>query len=90
MPKRRPDHVPMRTCAACRQVLPKREMMRVVGSADGSVSIDLSGKAAGRGTYVCDDPACREPRRLAEAVSRALGASAAPGSLTLEVTDATA
>jgi len=88
MPKRRPDHVPMRTCAACRQVRAKRSMTRVVRSADGSVAIDPSGKAAGRGTYVCDDPACREPRRLAEAVTRALGAATEPGALLLEVNDA--
>jgi predicted RNA-binding protein YlxR (DUF448 family) len=88
MPKRRPDHVPMRTCAACRQVRPKRSMTRVVRSADGSVAIDPTGKAAGRGTYVCDDPACREPRHLAEAVTRALGVPTQPGALLLEVTDA--
>ena len=88
MPKRRPDHVPLRTCAVCRQVYPKRSMSRVVRTADGSVSIDPSGKAAGRGTYVCDDPACREPRRLEEAVKRALGAAVEPGTLSFEVMDA--
>jgi predicted RNA-binding protein YlxR (DUF448 family) len=88
MPKRRPDHVPMRTCAACRQVRPKRSMTRVVRAADGSIAPDPTGKAAGRGTYVCDDPACREPRRLAMAVHRALGTAVEPGALTLEVTNA--
>ncbi len=88
MPKRRPDHVPMRTCAACRQVRPKRSLTRIVRSPDGSVAIDSTGKAAGRGTYVCDADACREPRRLAEAVNRALGASVEPGELQLEVIDA--
>jgi predicted RNA-binding protein YlxR (DUF448 family) len=88
MPKRRPDHIPMRTCAVCRQVRPKRSMTRVVRSGDGSVALDLSGKAAGRGTYVCEDAACREPRRLAEAVQRALGAAVEPGTLSLEVTNA--
>ncbi len=83
MPKRRPDHVPMRTCAACRTVRPKRSMTRVVRAADGTVAIDATGKAAGRGTYICDDPACREPQRLAEAVRRALGA-AVPETLILE------
>jgi len=88
MPKRRPDHVPLRTCAACRQVRPKRSMTRVVRAADGSVAIDPSGKVAGRGTYVCDDPGCREPRRLAEAVARAFGTAVEAGTLQLEVTDA--
>jgi predicted RNA-binding protein YlxR (DUF448 family) len=90
MPKRRPDHVPMRTCAVCREVKPKRSMTRVVRAADGSVSIDPTGKAAGRGTYVCDDSACREPRRLAEGIGRALGAATDMAALTLEVTDASA
>jgi hypothetical protein len=63
-------------------------MTRVVRSADGSVAIDPTGKAAGRGTYVCDDPACREPKRLAEAVTRALGANIAPEARMFEVNDA--
>jgi uncharacterized protein len=88
MPKRRPDHVPLRTCAVCRQVRPKQELTRVVRGADGLVMIDRTGKAHGRGTYVCDNAACREPRRLAEAVTRAFGTAVEPGALLLEVTDA--
>jgi hypothetical protein len=63
-------------------------MTRVVRNGDGSVALDPSGKAAGRGTYVCDDPACREPQRLAKAVQRALGAAVEPGALMFEVMDA--
>lgn len=88
MPKRRPDHIPMRTCAACREVRPKRSLTRIVRAPDGTVAIDPTGKMAGRGTYICDDPACREPRRLAEAVKRALGAAVEPGTLRIEVMDA--
>lgn len=88
MPKRRPDHVPMRTCASCRQVRPKRSMSRVVRAADGTISLDPTGKAAGRGTYVCDDPACWEPQRLAQSLQRALGADAASSALIGEVTRA--
>jgi predicted RNA-binding protein YlxR (DUF448 family) len=88
MPKRRPDHVPMRTCAVCREVKPKRLMTRVVRAPDGTVSLDPSGRAAGRGTYICDTPACREPQQLTAAVQRALGTAAEPGALTLEVTNA--
>jgi predicted RNA-binding protein YlxR (DUF448 family) len=78
----------MRTCAACRQVRPKRSMTRIVRSPDGAVAVDPTGRAAGRGTYICDAEDCREPRRLAEAVNRALGASVEPGELRLEVMDA--
>jgi uncharacterized protein len=63
-------------------------MTRLVRSADGSVRLDPSGRAAGRGTYICDDAACREPQRLAEAVTRALGAAPQPGTMTLEETHA--
>jgi predicted RNA-binding protein YlxR (DUF448 family) len=59
-------------------------MSRVVRSTDGTVALDPGGKAAGRGTYVCDDPACREPARLTEAVNRALRVAIPAGTLTLE------
>jgi hypothetical protein len=73
MPKRRPDHQPLRTCAVCRDVHPKRSMSRLVRNADGSVTVDPTGKAPGRGTYLCDQAGCHEPARLAEGVHRALG-----------------
>jgi hypothetical protein len=69
-------------------VRPKRSLTRIVRSLDGTVAIDPTGKAAGRGTYVCDADACREPRRLAEAVNRALGTAVEPGALQLEVINA--
>jgi hypothetical protein len=78
----------MRTCAVCRSVHPKRAMTRVVRATDGSIALDPSGRAAGRGTYICDDPACREHQRLAPAIQRALGTTVEPGALTLEVTNA--
>lgn len=74
MPKRRPDHVPHRSCAVCREVHPKRELTRVVRAPDGDVRLDPTGRAAGRGTYVCDRAACRDERTLMTAVQRALGA----------------
>jgi Predicted nucleic-acid-binding protein implicated in transcription termination len=50
-------------------------MTRLVRRPDGSVTADPSGKAPGRGTYLCSDSACHEPARLAEGVQRALGAA---------------
>ena len=52
--------VPMRMCVGCRVMRPKKEMLRVVRSAEGKVSIDPTGKAAGRGAYICKDIACLE------------------------------
>lgn len=90
MPKRRPDHQPLRTCAVCREVHPKRSMTRLVRRADGSVAADPSGKAPGRGTYLCDQAACREPQRLAEGVQRALGGALVRDALLAEAADAPA
>ena len=50
--------VPMRMCIACRRMKPKKEMTRVVKTADGEISADPTGKAAGRGAYICGDEAC--------------------------------
>ncbi|OGN99271.1 MAG: hypothetical protein A2Y90_01055 [Chloroflexi bacterium RBG_13_52_12] len=52
--------VPQRTCAVCRQVKGKREMVRLVRTSGGGVEIDISGKKEGRGAYLCRDWACWE------------------------------
>jgi uncharacterized protein len=90
MPKRRPEHAPQRTCAVCREVHPKRSMMRVVRRPDGTVVLDPSGKLPGRGTYLCDQATCREPKRFAEGVQRALGGPVDAERILAEVTLATA
>jgi predicted RNA-binding protein YlxR (DUF448 family) len=90
MPKRRPDHQPLRTCAVCRDVHPKQSMTRLVRRADGSVAADPSGKAPGRGTYLCDQSSCHEPQRLSEGIQRALGGHPAPGLLASEASNASA
>lgn len=89
MPKRRGDHVPTRTCAVCRTARPKRELTRIVRTPAGSVIRDETGRLAGRGTYICDQPGCRDPQRAAAAITRALGAEPAPGALEFEVKHAT-
>lgn len=90
MPKRKPDHEPLRTCAVCGEVHPKRSMSRLVRRGDGSVAVDPTGKAPGRGTYVCEQAACREPRRLAAGVQRALGGKVGAEMNLSEVEHATA
>lgn len=49
---------PQRMCIACRQVKSKREMLRVVKSPEGEISIDFTGKKNGRGAYICDSADC--------------------------------
>jgi predicted RNA-binding protein YlxR (DUF448 family) len=56
-PVQRVKHIPQRTCVGCRKVLPKRQMVRVVRTADG-VRVDPGGKLAGRGAYLHDRREC--------------------------------
>jgi predicted RNA-binding protein YlxR (DUF448 family) len=55
---RRPKHVPQRTCIACHQVKPKRELLRIVRTPEGHVEMDPTGKKSGRGAYLCATRAC--------------------------------
>ena len=45
--------IPLRMCTGCMEMKPKKELIRVVKSPEGEVSVDLKGKSAGRGAYVC-------------------------------------
>jgi hypothetical protein len=54
----KPRHIPIRTCVACRQEQPKRQLVRVVLTPSGSVVIDPTGKANGRGAYLCRSLHC--------------------------------
>jgi predicted RNA-binding protein YlxR (DUF448 family) len=54
----RHKHVPQRSCVACRQVKPKRALIRVVRSPEGKVLVDETGKSQGRGAYLCRDWTC--------------------------------
>jgi uncharacterized protein len=54
----RRKHVPMRTCVACRQIRGKRDLVRVVRTPAGTVQVDLTGKVAGRGAYLCRMRSC--------------------------------
>ncbi len=57
---KRPKHIPLRTCIACRDSKPKRELLRVVRTPDGHVVIDATGKKSGRGAYLCARLSCWE------------------------------
>ena len=54
----KPKKVPMRMCVGCREMKPKKELLRVVRSPEGEVSFDLTGRKSGRGAYICADEAC--------------------------------
>lgn len=54
----KPKKIPMRMCVGCREMKPKRELIRVVRGPDGAVSMDAVGKKPGRGAYVCHSVDC--------------------------------
>ena len=63
--------IPMRTCIACREMKPKKEMLRVVRNADGEIFVDVTGKAAGRGAYVCGGEECMKKLNGKKLLNRA-------------------
>ena len=54
----KPKKIPMRMCVGCREMKPKRELLRVVRSPEGEIALDSRGKMPGRGAYVCRNQAC--------------------------------
>ena len=77
MPTRK-RHIPQRTCVACRRARPKRELVRVVRALDGHVCVDASGRAAGRGAYLCRTSTCWELALKRKRLEHALMTSIAP------------
>ena len=62
--------IPMRMCVGCREMKPKKELIRVVKSPEGTLSLDFRGKAPGRGAYLCPDPACLKRAMKSKALER--------------------
>jgi predicted RNA-binding protein YlxR (DUF448 family) len=54
----KPKKVPQRKCVGCEQLKDKKDLIRVVRSPEGEISLDKTGKKAGRGAYVCPDKEC--------------------------------
>ena len=79
MPATRVRRQPQRTCVACRETRDKRALTRLVAAPDGHVRLDTSGRLAGRGAYLCEQPACWE-RAVGRAgvLSRALRLTLTP------------
>lgn len=62
--------IPMRMCLGCGEMKPKRELIRVVKSKEGDISLDLTGKKSGRGAYICNSVECFEKARKARKFER--------------------
>ena len=69
-----PKKIPMRQCVGCREMKPKKELIRVVRSPEGAVSLDFKGKLPGRGAYVCPDDECLKRAKRSKALERAFSA----------------
>lgn len=66
-----PKKIPMRTCIGCGISKPKKELIRIVLSGEGKILLDKTGRANGRGAYLCDDPACLQRAIKRKALNRA-------------------
>ena len=70
-----PKTIPIRQCMGCREQKPKNELIRVVRSPQGEISLDFRGKAPGRGAYLCRSSACLKKAMKSRALDRALSAA---------------
>ena len=73
-----PKKIPMRQCLGCREMKPKPELIRVVRSPEGELSLDFRGKKPGRGANLCPSPDCLAQARKKRAVERALSSPMPP------------
>lgn len=74
----KPRKVPLRKCIACQRMMSKKELIRVVRTPEGNVLIDLTGKKAGRGAYLCGQVDCFRLAKKSRAFDRALKAQVEP------------
>lgn len=69
----KPKKIPMRMCLGCNEMKPKKDLIRVVKSPEGEISLDLKGKKNGRGAYICRNSECfasaRKNRRFERSLS---------------------
>jgi len=64
--------IPQRRCVSCREMKDKSALIRVVSSKDGSLSIDTTGKASGRGAYLCKDTDCLAKAQKSKGLERSI------------------
>ena len=70
--------IPMRMCTGCGEMKPKKELVRVVKSPEGEISLDLTGRKAGRGAYVCPNLECLKKARKAKRFEKAFSCQIPP------------
>ncbi len=69
--------IPMRRCVGCMESKPKKDLIRIVNDDEGNLSVDLTGRASGRGVYLCPDINCFKAAKKRRSISNSLGIAAA-------------
>jgi len=67
--------LPQRICCACREAKDKKELLRVVRDPQGDISLDMTGKASGRGAYICCNEECLNRAKKQRSLERGLKCS---------------
>ncbi len=70
-----PKKTPLRMCVGCREMKPKKELLRVVRTPEDEIALDFTGKKSGRGAYVCPTEGCLKKAGKQKALDRALDRS---------------
>ena len=65
--------IPQRQCLGCNEKRPKKELLRVVRTPEGEISLDFTGKMSGRGAYICHDIKCLKKARKSRRIDKNLG-----------------
>lgn len=73
MPPKGKKKIPIRRCVGCGEGKPKKELLRIVRSSEGEVSLDATGRKAGRGAYICHNSACLAKAQKKKSLQRAFG-----------------
>lgn len=64
--------IPYRTCIGCKQVKPKRDLLRIIRTPEGKIEIDKTGKKSGRGAYLCYNIECFKEAMKKNSITKAL------------------
>lgn len=63
--------IPLRKCIGCNESKPKKDLIRIVKNKENEINVDLTGKANGRGAYICNDPECFKKVKKGKKLNRA-------------------
>jgi predicted RNA-binding protein YlxR (DUF448 family) len=66
--------IPLRMCTGCGEMKPKKELVRIVKSPDGDISLDTGGRKPGRGAYICPKRKCLKAARKAKRLEKSFSA----------------